>query len=85
MKKIKDRPVVFFKDGHRFIDISEDLKQTTLFKACRRTSRWNCQLFFELLWAKLTNQITEGGFNKEILKMNLAFEEVKKRRLNRQW
>lgn len=76
MRKIKDRPVVFFKDGHRFIDISEDLKQTTLFKACRRTSRWNCQFFFELLWAKLTNQITEEDFNKEILKMNLAFEEV---------
>lgn len=78
MRKIKDRPVVFFKDGFRCIDISEDLKRSTLFKACRRTSKWNCQFFFELLWARLTNQITEGDFNKEILKMNLAFEEIEK-------
>lgn len=76
MRKIKDRPVVFFKDGYRLIDISEDLKRSTLFKACSRTSKWNCQFFFELLWAKLTNQITEEDFNKEILKMNLAFEEI---------
>lgn len=76
VKKIKDRPVVFFKDGFRCIDISEDLKRSTLFKACYRTRKWNCQFFFELLWAKLTNQITEEDFNKEILKMNLAFEEI---------
>lgn len=76
MRKIKDRPVVFFKDGFRCIDVSQYLKQSTLFKACSRTSKWNCQFFFELLWAKLTNQITEEDFNKEILKMNLAFEEI---------
>lgn len=78
MRKIKDRPVIFFKDGFRCIDISEDLKRSTLFQACNRTSKWNYQFFFELLWAKLTNQITEEDFNKEILKMNLAFEEIEK-------
>lgn len=76
VKKIKDRPVTFFKDGLWFTDISENLKRSTLFKACRRTSKWYCQLFFELLWTKLTNQITEEDFNKELLKRNLAFEEV---------
>lgn len=76
MRKIKDRPVVFFKYGFRCIDISEDLKRSTLFKACSRTGKYDCQFFFELLWAKLTNQITEEDFNKEILKMNLAFEEI---------
>lgn len=76
MRKIKDRPVVFFKDGFRCIDISEDLKRSTLFKACSRTVKYDCQFFFELLWAKLISQITEENFNKEILKMNLAFEEI---------
>lgn len=76
MIKIKDRPVNFFKDGYRCTDISESLKQSTLFKACRRTRKYSCQFFFELLWFKLTNQITEENFNKEILKMNLAFEEI---------
>lgn len=76
MRKIKDRPVVFFKDGFRCIDISEDLKRSTLFKACSRTGKYDCQFFFELLWAKLISQITEENFNKEILKMNLAFEEI---------
>ena len=78
MRKIKDRPAVFFRDSHRFIDISEDLKRSTLFKACCRTRKWDYQFFFELLWAKLTNQITKEDFNKEILKMNLAFEEMEK-------
>lgn len=78
VKKIKDRPVTFFKDGFRCIDISEDLKRSTLFKACSRTGKWDCQFFFELLWVKLTNQITEEDFNKEILKRNLAFEEIEK-------
>lgn len=76
MRKIKDRSVVFFKDGFRCIDISEDLKRSTLFKACSRTGKYDCQFFFELLWAKLISQITEENFNKEILKMNLAFEEI---------
>ena len=82
MRKIKDRPVVFFKSGFRCTDISEDLKRSTLFKACRRASKWDCQFFFELLWAKLTNQITEEDFNKELLKMNLAFEEIENDNLN---
>lgn len=76
MRKIKDRPVVFFKYGFRCIDVSQYLKQSTLFEAYHKTGRQDCQFFFELLWAKLTNQITEEDFNNEILKMNLAFEEI---------
>lgn len=78
MKKIKDRPADFFKDGYRYVDISESLKQSTLFEAYHKTGKYDCQLFFGLLWAKLTNQITEEDFNKELLKRNLAFEEVEK-------
>lgn len=78
MKKIKDRSTDFFKDGHHYVDVSESLKQSTLFEAYRKTSKYDCQFFFGLLWAKLTNQITEEDFNKELLKRNLVFEEVKK-------
>lgn len=78
MRKIKDRPADFFKNGHHCIDVSQYLKQSTLFEAYHKTGRQDCQFFFELLWAKLTNQITEEDFNKEILKMNLAFEEIEK-------
>ena len=35
-------------------------------------------ILFGLLWAKLTNQITEEDFSKELLKRNLAFEEIEK-------
>lgn len=76
MRKIKDRPTDFFKDGHHCIDISECLKQSTLSEAYHKTSKYGCQFFFGLLWAKLTNQITEEDFNRELLKRNLAFEEI---------
>lgn len=76
MRVIKDRPVDFFKSGHHYIDISESLKQSTLFEVYHKTSKYDCQFFFGLLWAKLTNQITEEDFNKELLKRNLAFEEI---------
>ena len=76
MRMIKDRPVDFFKNSHHYIDISESLKQSTLFEAYHKTSKYDCQFFFGLLWAKLTNQITEEDFNKELLKRNLAFEEI---------
>lgn len=78
MRKIKDRLTDFFKDGQHYVDISESLKRSTLFEAYRKTSKQDCQFFFGLLWAKLTNQITEEDFNKELLKRNLAFEEVEK-------
>lgn len=78
MRKIKDRPADFFKNGHHCIDVSQYLKQSTLFEAYHKTGRQDCQFFFSLLWAKLTNQITEEDFNKELLKMNLAFEEIEK-------
>ena len=82
MRKIKDRPADFFKNGHHCIDVSQYLKQSTLFEAYHKTGRQDCQFFFSLLWAKLTNQITEESFNKEILKMNLAFEEIENDNLN---
>jgi hypothetical protein len=66
----------FFKDNWHYINISECLKQSTLFKTYHKTSKQDCQFFFVLLWAKLTNQITEKDFNKELLKRNLAFEEI---------
>lgn len=78
MRKIKDRPADFFKNGHHCIDVSQYLKQSTLFEAYHKTGRQDCQFFFSLLWAKLTNQITEEDFNKELLKRNLAFEEIEK-------
>lgn len=78
MRKIKDRPADFFEDGYHCIDVSESLKQSTLFEAYHKTSKYDCQFFFDLLWAKLTNQITGEDFNKELLKRNLAFEEIEK-------
>lgn len=78
MKKIKDRPTDFFKDSHHCVDISESLKQSTLFEAYCKTGKYDCQFFFGLLWAKLINQIAEKDFNKELLKRNLVFEEVEK-------
>lgn len=78
MRKIKDRPADFFKNGYHCIDVSQYLKQSTLFEAYHKTGRQDCQFFFSLLWAKLTNQITEEDFNKELLKRNLAFEEIEK-------
>ena len=66
----------FFKDNQHYIDISKYLKQSTLFEVYRKTSKQDCQFFFVLLWAKLTNQITEKDFNKELLKRNLTFEEI---------
>lgn len=78
MRKIKDRPADFFKDGHHYVDVSESLKRSTLFEAYCKTGKYDCQFFFGLLWAKLTNQTTEEDFNKELLKRNLAFEEIEK-------
>ena len=79
MKKIKDRPADFFKDGLQYVDVSESLKRSTLFKACCRTRKYDCQFFFELLWAKLTNQITEEDFNKEIFKRGLYSNRFRNR------
>lgn len=78
MRKIKGRPADFFKDGQHYVDISASLKQSTLFEAYCKTGKYDCQFFFGLLWAKLTNQINEEDFNKELLKRNLAFEEIEK-------
>lgn len=66
----------FFKGNQHYVNISECLKQSTLFEAYHKTSKQDYQFFFVLLWAKLTNQITEKDFNKELLKRNLAFEEI---------
>lgn len=66
----------FFKGNQHYVNISDCLKQSTLFEAYRKTSKQDCQFFFVLLWAKLTNQITEKDFNKELLKKGLAFEEI---------
>ena len=78
MRKIKDRSSDFFKDDQHYVDVSARLKQSTLFEAYHKTSKYDCQFFFGLIWAKLTSQITEEDFNKELLKRNLAFEEAEK-------
>lgn len=78
MRKIKDRFTDFFKNGHHYIDVSERLKQSTLFEVYHKTGKYDCQFFFGLLWTKLTNQITKKDFDKELLKRNLAFEEIEK-------
>lgn len=78
MRKIKDRFTDFFKNGHHYIDVSERLKQSTLFEIYHKTGKYDCQFFFGLLWTKLTNQITKKDFDKELLKRNLAFEEIEK-------
>ena len=72
----------FFKDNQHYVNISECLKQSTLFEAYRKTSKQDCQFFFVLLWAKLTNQITKKDFNYDFLE---GFEaKIKKDPLKRE-